>query len=194
MITYKLQLKNYLNRFVLFTDSEIDLIYKNLTVRVYKKKGFLLEQNSVCDTNFFICEGLVRSFTTDNMGEEKTSQFAIENWWVTSMESFIKERTSFNALQAIEKTTVLCLSKNKLNHLYQEIPKLERCFRIITENMLIAILRKDEIFMKLSSKERYLGFIGSNPTFMQRVPQYMVASYLDITPEYLSELKKTLHK
>lgn len=194
MTTYKLQLKNYLNRFVSFSDKEIDLIYSYLTLKTYKKKAYLLEQNSVCDANFFICEGLVRSFTIDDMGGEKTSQFAIENWWVTSMESFIKERASFNAIQAIEETITLCLYKSKLDELYLMVPKLERCFRIITENMLIAILRKDEIFMKLNSKERYMGFIKRNPTFMQRVPQYMVASYLDITPEYLSELKKTLHK
>ncbi|WP_298488267.1 cyclic nucleotide-binding domain-containing protein [uncultured Maribacter sp.] len=194
MKNYKLQIQDYLNRFVPFSDNEIDIIYKNLILKTYKKKGFLLEQNSICLYNFFICKGLVRSFTTNSAGEEKTSQFAIENWWVTSMESFMKEKPSFNTIQAIEETTALCLDKNTLNSLYTKVPKLERCFRIITENMLIAILRKDEIFMKLNSKERYLGFVKKNPTFMQRVPQYMVASYLDITPEYLSELKKTMHQ
>ena len=110
------------------------------------------------------------------------------------MESFIKEKPSFNTIHAIEETTALCIDKSTLNSLYTKVPKLERRFRIITDNMLSAILRKDEIFMKLNSKEKFLGFVKRNPNFMQRVPQYIVASYLDITSEYLSELKRTMHQ
>ena len=73
----------------------------------------------------------------------------------------------------------------------EKIPKLERVFRIITEKTLIAILRKDEIYMKQHSKERYYSLVDTIPNFAQRVPQYMIASYLDITPEYLSEIRKS---
>ena len=77
--------------------------------------------------------------------------------------------------------------------MYHSIPKLERAFRIITENMLIAIQRKDEVYMKKTSKECYYSIVKAIPNFAQRVPQYMIASYLNITPEYLSEIRKNSH-
>ena len=105
------------------------------------------------------------------------------------MESFIKESPSTQNIQALEETTVLYLSKETLETLYRKVPKLERLFRIITENMLIANLRKSDVFLQMQSKERYTVFVQQLPNFIQRVPQYMIASYLEITPEYLSELK-----
>ncbi|OEK07564.1 hypothetical protein A8C32_17355 [Flavivirga aquatica] len=106
------------------------------------------------------------------------------------MESFILEKPSHLFIQALEDTTVLLITKENLELAYVNIPKLERVFRIITENMLIAIERKNEYYIKMGSKERYTSFISELKTFSQRVPQYMIASYLQITPEYLSELRK----
>ena len=186
----KSQLANYLNRYAAFDSEEIDLIFNSLSERVFQKKAFLLEQYEVCKQRFFIVEGLVRYYRTDSDGNENISLFGIENWWITNLDSFINEVASDNAIQAVEKTTVLYISKNDLEILYQKVPKLERAFRIITEKKLIAIQRKDEIYMKQNSKERYYSLVDQIPNFAQRVPQYMIASYLDITPEYLSEIRK----
>ncbi|WP_298417137.1 Crp/Fnr family transcriptional regulator [uncultured Kordia sp.] len=186
----KAQLASYLNRYSSFSLKEIDIIFDTLSVQKFQKKEFLLEQNQVCKYRFFIIEGLVRYFRTDHDGNENISLFGIENWWITNLDSFINKIPSQNAIQAIEKTTVLYISKDDLELLYFKIPKLERAFRIITEKTLIAILRKDEIYMKQNSKERYYNLVDTIPNFVQRVPQYMIASYLDITPEYLSEIRK----
>ena len=184
------KLKSYLNRYVAFSNDEIEIIYKNLSLHIFEKKEFLLKQNSICRHRFFILEGLVRCFNTSEKGVEEISLFAIENWWITNLDSFINETPSHSAIQALEKTEVLSISKSKLEMLYVSVPKLERAFRIITEKTLIAIQRKDEVYMKMSSKERYLSLVELIPGFAQRVPQYMIASYLDITPEYLSEIRK----
>lgn len=186
----KEQIKSYFNRYVKLDDYEIDKLYSRLSIKTFNKKEFLLEQNKTCDQTFFITRGLVRSFHTDEKGIENINQFAIENWWVTNTESFIKNTPSSDAIQALEKTTCLCLSKSNLEALYISTPKLERVFRMIAENTLIAIQRKDKIYMKQSSKERYFNLVNNFPDFAQRVPQYMIASYLDITPEYLSEIRK----
>lgn len=186
----KEQIKSYFNRYVKFDDYEIDKLYSRLSIKTFNKKEFLLEQNKTCDQTFFITMGLVRSFHTDENGIENINQFAIENWWVTNTESLIKNTASSNAIQALEKTTCLCLLKPDLEALYTSIPKLERAFRMIAENTLIATQRKYETYMKRSSKERYLHLVNTIPDFAQRVPQYMIASYLDITPEYLSEIRK----
>ncbi|MGH1386490.1 Crp/Fnr family transcriptional regulator [Kordia sp.] len=186
----KSQLFTYLNRYVSFESEEIDLIFNSLSQKTFHKKEFLLAQYQVCKHRFFILEGLVRYYKTDSDGNENISLFGIENWWITNLDSFINEVPSHNAIQAVENTTVLYISKSDLELLYEKVPKLERAFRIITEKTLIAIQRKDEIYMKQNSKERYYSLVDTIPNFAQRVPQYMIASYLDITPEYLSEIRK----
>lgn len=186
----KSQLITYLNRYASFESEEIDIIFNSLSVKTFQKKEFLLEQSQVCKHRYFIVEGLVRYYRTDSDGNENISLFGIENWWITNLDSFVNEIPSENAIQAVEKTTVLYISKNDLELLYQKAPKLERAFRIITEKTLIAIQRKDEVYMKQNSKQRYYSLVNQIPNFAQRVPQYMIASYLDITPEYLSEIRK----
>ncbi|WP_298755009.1 Crp/Fnr family transcriptional regulator [uncultured Psychroserpens sp.] len=186
----KEQIKTYFNRYVEFDDAEIDAIYEKLEKKTFKKKTFLLEENTICRHNYFILKGVVRLFYIDAKGHEKITQFAIDNWWITHMESFINQIPSSQYLQAVEDTTVLCLSKHNLELLYKEHPKLERMFRLVTENMLIANLRKSDIYLQMKSKERYTFFVEKLPDFAQRVPQYMIASYLEITPEYLSELRR----
>lgn len=186
----KAQLADYLNRYASFESEEIEIIFNSLSIKTFQRKEFLLEQNQICKHRYFIIEGLVRYYRTDTDGNENISLFGIENWWITNLDSFVNETPSHNAIQAVEKTTVLYISKNDLELLYQKVSKLERAFRIITEKMLIAIQRKDEIYMKQHSKERYYSLVNTIPNFAQRVPQYMIASYLDITPEYLSEIRK----
>nr|WP_321235746.1 Crp/Fnr family transcriptional regulator [uncultured Psychroserpens sp.] len=186
----KEQIKTYFNRYVEFEDAEIDAIYSKLEEKTFQKKTFLLKENTICKHNYFILKGVVRLFYLDSNGHEKITQFAIDNWWITHMESFINQTPSTQYIQAIEDTTVLCLSKSNLEMLYHEHPKLERMFRLITEKMLIANLRKSDVFLQMKSKERYNVFVEMLPDFSQRVPQYMIASYLEMTPEYLSELRK----
>ena len=186
----KSQLKKYLKRYVDFEDSEIDRVYQRMQAKKIQKKEYLLSEGQICKSNFFIINGLTRSFFIDNKGDEKITQFAIEDWWVTSFESFIKETPSYLSIQAIEETTVLLIKKEELNHLYTSVPKLERFFRMITENMLISFQRKNDIYLKMKSRERYYHFVQQFPSFAQRVPQYMIASYLEITPEYLSEIRR----
>lgn len=181
---------NYLNRYVPFTDSEMRTLIQHLTVKTFRKKDFLLQENDICRYNFFITSGLVRSYYIDDKGTERITQFAIENWWITNLESFVRQTPSSVYIQAIEPTTVYCLSKEHLDALYVHIPKLERVFRILTENMLIAINRRNNVYLKLTSADRYQHFVEFLPDFVQRIPQYMVASYLEITPEHLSFLRK----
>lgn len=186
----KEQIKKYFNRYVEFNDSEIDEIYSKLIFKTFQKKDYILREGQVCKNNYFIIEGLVRSFYIDNKGNEKIIQFGLENWWVTNMQSLINETPSVSSIQALEDSQILLFNKERLENLYTSIPKLERLFRIITEKMLIAVQRRSDIYLQMKSKDRYDDLISHFPNFAQRVPQYMIASYLEITPEYLSELRK----
>tara|TARA_R110002073_G_scaffold89852_6_gene212516 strand:- start:32673 stop:33257 length:585 start_codon:yes stop_codon:yes gene_type:complete len=184
------QLKEYINRYIPFSDQEIILFFEFLEIKKYSKKELLLKTGRICNHHYFILEGLLRSYYIDEKGTDRIIQFAIENWWVTNLESYVRETSSTFSIETIETSTILSISKPNLELAFLKIPKLERFFRIITENTLVAIQRKNEYYMKLNSKERFETLLNSIPDFLQRVPMYMIASYLDITPEYLSEIRK----
>jgi len=186
----KKQLKKYIARYADFTDEEVNIFYSNLEFDSYKKKEFLLKEGQVCKYQYFIVKGLIRSYYIDAKGNENITQFGVENWWAINMESFTNGTISNEYLQEIEATEVLKISKEKLGPCYSLIPKLERLFRIIAEKMLIAAQKRNNYYLKMSSKERYNHLIDSFPKFNQRVPQYMIASYLEVTPEYLSGSEK----
>ncbi|MEL7421362.1 MAG: Crp/Fnr family transcriptional regulator [Bacteroidota bacterium] len=183
-------LQEYINRYVQLNKQEQALFNQLLDTKVFGKKALLFEEGQVCRHQYFLLEGLVRTFYVDSSGNERITQFGKEHWWVTDMDSFIHESPSRVSIQALEKTTALVISKERLEEAYQKIPKIERLFRKISEKWLIAQQRHSRFYMKASSKDRYYGLVQSIPNFVQRVPQYMIASYLDITPEYLSELRK----
>lgn len=183
-------LKKYFDKYVDLTNEELTLLLKNSEIKEFNKKELILSAGKVCEHKFFILSGLVRIFQLDGNGNEVINQFGIENWWFTNLESFINRTPSQQSIQALENTVVLCINTYNLEQAYKAIPKLEKAFRIITENMLIAQQRKDEVYMKQTSKERYYNLVEKIPDFAQRVLQYMIASYLNITPEYLSEIRK----
>ena len=187
----KESLKKSLYRYVDLNDSEFEHFYSLLNEKQFAKKDFLLKLGRICKHRHFIVQGLTRSFYVDENGAERITQFGIENWWVTNIDSFYNQQPSEVYIQALEPTTTLSISKESLEKVYLEIPKIERLFRILTEKWLIAQQRNSHFYMKTSSKTRYYELIKSIPDFVQRVPQYMIASYLDITPEYLSELRKS---
>ncbi|MBW1294765.1 Crp/Fnr family transcriptional regulator [Aquimarina litoralis] len=185
-------LRKYIDRYVALEDAEFDFFYSFLEEKTFQKHEYIQQSGSICTHHHFIIEGLVKSFYIDDSGTERIVQFGIENWWVTNLESFKKQEPSLIQIQTLEKTTVLRIKKQDLDLAFNKIPKIERLFRLIYENWLIAEQRKGFFYMKTSSKDRYLALVESIPNFVQRVPQYMIASYLDITPEYLSELRKSL--
>ncbi|MTI39653.1 cyclic nucleotide-binding domain-containing protein [Fulvivirga lutimaris] len=130
----------------------------------------MLHEGKICTSRYFIISGLVRSFYIDDKGNEKITQFAIENWWVTNVESFIKKTPSAMSIQALEKTEMLTIDKEELERLFFSIPKLERLFRIITENMLIATQRKNDIYLQMTSKNRYDDLVKHFPEFSHNLP------------------------
>lgn len=183
-------LYRYIHRYVSFSQVEYELFCSFLEEVHYPKKTFLLKEGQVCHHQYFLLEGLVRCFYIDQNGQEKITQFAIEHWWFSSLESFKRQLPSKLNIQALEDTTVLAISWEQLEAAFNALPKLERLFRIITENWLIAQQRSSFFYRKTNSKAKYLHFLEQLPDFAQRIPQYMLASYLDISPEYLSELRK----
>jgi len=190
MNSAKSQIELYFNRYLSFTSNEIDSFYSALEPRRYKKHEYLLSEGQVCRHRYFLTKGLVRSYYLNPKGVEQVVQFAVEQWWFTNFESFVSNQPSTLNIQALEAVEVLCIEKGLLETHFDKNPKLERVFRIIAENTLIAIQRRNEFYMKASGEEKYEHLITQIPQLVRRVPQYMIASYLDMTPEHLSTVRK----
>ncbi|WP_431164866.1 Crp/Fnr family transcriptional regulator [Tenacibaculum halocynthiae] len=182
-------LVEYIKRYISISDSEIELFQSHLKIKRVKKKGFLLNEGQVCKSRYFITKGCLRLFYIDTKGNEQIIHFGIDNWWITDYESLINKVPSKLYIQAIEDTEVLELTINDFNNLCNVLPKTERLFRIIMEKTYIAIQKRIEFIYSLSGEENFNKFVTENPKFTQRVPQYMIASYLGMSPEFVSKIK-----
>jgi CRP/FNR family transcriptional regulator len=179
----------HINKFTMLTADEIDLINKSVTIQKVKKRAFLLESGKVCKSNYFVVKGCLRLYFVDRKLTDQITQFAIENWWITDQDSFDSGRPSQYYIQAVEESEVIVITKEALEELYTRVPKLERYFRIIYQRVYNAWQRRTKFLHDQTDEERYRFFSESYPGFMQRVPQYMVASYLGFTPQFLSKIR-----
>ncbi|MEH3113718.1 Crp/Fnr family transcriptional regulator [Pedobacter terrae] len=154
-----------------------------------KKKGFLLEQGQICRANYFVVKGCLRLYFIDIKGAEQTIQFVIENWWITDLTSFLFQEQSEFYIQAAEATEVIAIENHRYDEMFQKLPKLERYFRLILQKNHQASQRRIKFLYSQTAEERYRNFNHLFPEFVQRVPQYMLASYLGFTPEFLSKIR-----
>ena len=172
------------------SDEEFESFSGHLKTITLQKKEYVLEEGKACGWYFFIDEGLLRTYYVDENGKEVITAFAIEGWWVTELDSFINQQPSRQYIQALEPTTVRAIRREDLEKMYTEIPVLNEYFRIVYQNMLIALQRRMNFYLKKMGEDRYDSVVKGLPGFIQRIPQHMLASYLNITPEYLSKLRK----
>lgn len=151
-----------------------------------------MEEGDPCRHHFFVLEGCLRQFFLSEKGVQHTTQFAIENWWITDYMAFSGQRPATFSLQAVEPTQVLRISQHNQRKLFAEHPTMERYFRSIYQRAYAALQLRTKHLYELSREEFYHHFNDRFPEFTERVPQQMLASYLNMTPEYLSEIKGKL--
>ncbi|ADY51062.1 putative transcriptional regulator, Crp/Fnr family [Pseudopedobacter saltans DSM 12145] len=184
--------KKHIQKFVQISEeefSEIKTYFRSLELR---KKEYLLKHGDICKMNFFVLKGCLRKFFISEKGVEHTTEFAIENWWMTDNFAYEKEmRSDFN-IQTVEKSIVLVIDKVNHDKLLQKHPLMERYFRMIYQRAYAAAERRIRFLYEFSREELYLHFRSQYPEFLQRIPQYLIASYLGFTPEYLSEIRGKL--
>jgi len=182
-------LTEYIKRYITISQTEIDLFNSYLKPRTLRKKDFLLKEGQTCISRYFITKGCIRLYYIDLKGNEQIIHFGIDNWWITNYESLINKIPSKLFIQATEDTEILELPQDIFDELCFKLPKIERLFRIIMEKAYIASQKRIEYMFSQSGEEMFKHFIATNPEFTQRVPQYMIASYLGMTPEFVSKIK-----
>ncbi|WP_339626372.1 Crp/Fnr family transcriptional regulator [uncultured Winogradskyella sp.] len=183
---------NYIKKYIDLTIEEETLLLSKLVYRNYLKDQYIAQQGDVCKTVNFILEGCTKTFYMGDDGQEHIVMFAIEDWWTSDLGSFITQTPADFNVQCIEHTTLIQFTFDNLESLYKEIPKLERLFRKIVERAYAASQKRIIRNFSLSAKARYQIFKTSNPEIDNRVPQYMIASYLGITKEFLSKIKSQI--
>lgn len=183
---------NHINKFISLTEEEELLLSSKINTRKFLKNQFVVQNGDVCRFESFVISGALKTFFIDEEGHEHIVSLSIEDWWVSDMDSFISRQPAQLNVQCIEPSVLAQLSYEDLQYLYIAIPKLERFFRVIIQNGFIAAQKRIISNHSLPAKERYVAFVQRYPAIEQRVPQYMIASYLGITKEFLSKIRQQL--
>lgn len=174
------------------TDDEFDYCKSLFIEKKLKRKKYLMQEGDVCRYTAFVHSGLMRSFTVDAKGNEHILQFAMEGWWIADLASFITEEPSPYNMEALEDCELLLITKRSWETLLEKIPQFERYFRILIQNNLIATQRRLMHSITETAEQKYLKMIQTYPECVQRIPQHMIASYLGITRETVSRVRKQL--
>jgi len=183
------ELLAHIKRFVSLTPEEEKIVKGYVHTQDVKYKELVLKSGQVCDAYYFVVKGVLRMYTLTDNGTEHIVQFAIDNWWMSDYTSFDTQKPSLFSIQALEPTTVIVIDKKVQEIIFQEVPKLERYFRLIFQRAYTATLMRVHFIFSSSGEARYHHFNNSFPEFVQRIPQYMLASYLGFTPEFLSKIR-----
>jgi CRP-like cAMP-binding protein len=185
----------YLEKSLPITDEQFDLISKDLKVKTFEKNELILSQGEICSKTYFVTEGLLRSYSIDSKGKVHVIQFAPELWWLSERNGFLfNEAADFN-LDAVEPTTAIIIPKDYFKESIPHLPGLQDLNLIMLNNFIRFMQRRINMLLSATAEERYLDFIKLYPNLTLRVPQWMIASYLGITPESLSRVRKDLaHK
>lgn len=180
---------DYLAQYIRLTPDEKALLLSKVRYRRFWKGQYLVQEGDICYFESFVLSGCLRTFYTDQMGDEHVISISVEQNWAGDTGSFITQKPAQFSVQCIENTELLQLSYQNLEELYEKIPKLERFFRIIFQKALITSEKRIAFNFSLPARERYLNFQKEYPYIEKRVPQYMIASYLGISKEFLSKIR-----
>lgn len=181
-----------ISRFVTLTPEEEKIYEDLLTLQKFPKKTLLLREGEICQFEGFIKEGCVRTYYLDENGFEVTLLFAVEDWWITDIASFNNQTPSKIFIETLEDTEIYMLTPQTKEELLQKVPKFERAFRMLMQRYVVTLQNRLVNTISQPATDRYLEFIRVYPTIPQRVAQYYIASYLGVSKEFVSTIRKRL--
>ncbi len=177
---------------VALTTEEFELCKTFFIPKKIRKRQPLLLEGDVCTYNAFIEKGILRSYTTDEKGHQHIVQFGFEGWWITDLASYLLGANSTYTIEAIEDSELLLLTAAAREELMNILPAFERYQRLLLQNAYIALQSRVNAALTATAEEKYIKLSISYPDIIARVPQHMVASYLGLTPETLSRVRKQI--
>ncbi|WP_288880853.1 Crp/Fnr family transcriptional regulator [Pedobacter panaciterrae] len=187
-------LLEYFNRLIPLSSEEKQLVAELFKPRLYRKRQYVLQEGDVCSSFNFVVRGCLRMYKIDDKGNTHIIQFATENWWLMDIGSFHGKEPSELNIDAIEDTMVLHISYNDLINLYTKGSKFNLIFRVLIENSFVSLQKRLLQNISSTAEERYLSFMQDYSHLNNRLPQVQIASFIGITPEFLSRLRNKLVK
>jgi CRP-like cAMP-binding protein len=183
-----------ISKHVSLTPEEETLFLSKTETKHYKSKTILLSSGEIANCTYFVNSGILRSFNINDNIIEHVLHFACEGWWIGDMYSYISEKPGNLFIEVLEDAELVLITKENHQQLYQEIPKLERFFRILAENSLVAHQERLMDNLSLTAEERFEKMCKKYPNLIQKVAQKHLASYIGVTPEFFSKMKSRLLK
>ncbi|WP_353130905.1 Crp/Fnr family transcriptional regulator [Parapedobacter pyrenivorans] len=185
-------INDYVNRCGAFSPEDIAVFNSLLRSKSIKKKQLLLREGEICDFEAYIVKGCLRTFYIDENGSEVILQFSVEDWWVGDIGSFHERTPTLLYVEAMEDSDLLMLNPARKEELLARVPQFERVFRLMIQRHLSALEHRLIRTIAKTAEERYVEFIKQYPKIALRVPQHYIASYLGMTPEFLSKVRRRL--
>jgi CRP-like cAMP-binding protein len=179
------------NEAISLSKEEEELIRNHLTPKKLRKKQYLLQEGDVSKFVAFVEKGVLRSYSIDVKGNEHIIQFALEGWMISDLSSYLTGKPATYTIDALEDSELVLISRASNEELLK-IPKYERWMRLQITGAYIALQRRLTSLISLPLDERYTSLIETYPQIVQRVPQHMIASYMGLTPETLSRVRKKM--
>jgi len=185
---------DYFNKLLPLDDQEKAFVEEFFKERRVKRRQFILQEGEICTHNTFVLEGCFKMYFIDDKGKEHNLQFAIENWWIGDISSFHSEEPSKLYIEAVENSIILQIKKEDQLKLFEDYPKFNRIFRVLAENAMVGLQKRTIQNISSTAEERYLDFLKRYPQFFNRISNVQIASYLGVTPEFLSAIRKKIAK
>jgi len=186
---HELILKN-ISRYIQLTQEEAGYFTSLLKERKFRRKQYLLQEGDISRYENFVTNGCLRTYQIDSKGQEYIVQFAVEDWWIGDMYSFLTQKPSKYNIDALEDSVVLSIEKTAMDELYINVPKFEKFFRHLLQNAFIALQERIASNISETGEERYKQFRLKYASLEERISQRMIASFLGLTPESLSRIRR----
>ncbi|MFT7900333.1 Crp/Fnr family transcriptional regulator [Tenacibaculum ascidiaceicola] len=186
---YKLLLKN-IQQFIELKEEEINYFISLLRLKKVSRKELIQHSGRICNNYYYVRKGCLKKYYINSEGKERIFEFAVENQWITDQKSFWSQTSSIFNIEVIEDSEIIEIQRTDIESLFTEVPKFERYFRLIANDLLFKQERRIKQNLACSAKERYKDFLQDYPNIEPRLTQRQIASYLAVSPEFLSSLRK----
>lgn len=179
----------YVSHYVNLTKDESDYFVSLLRIKKVKRKQFIVQPDFICQERSYVVQGALRSYLIGSNGKEHTVTLAIENYWISDLSSFIFQEPATLFVEALEDSKLIQLSYTNEQMLLKNVPNFERFFRITSQNTAAAFQKRTLSGLSMTAEERYYEFLNKFPNLLSRFPQYIIASYLGVTTQFLSKIR-----
>ncbi|HEY0742338.1 MAG TPA: Crp/Fnr family transcriptional regulator [Chryseosolibacter sp.] len=183
---------NYISRYIQLDAEEEKYFLSILRSRKYLKRQFVVQAGDECKYETYVVKGCLKAYFVDPDGNSHIIQFAVEDWWISDMDSLMNGTPATFNIDAVEDTEVLQIERTDFNTLFERIPKFNVMYRTMLMKAFVAHQRRIVDNLCKPAKDRYLDFVKRYRNIEQRVPQHQIASYLGMTPEFLSQIRRKL--